>query len=122
MGLQQVFIGNLRKYRKRAAFTQEKLAELCDCDPSYIRQIEIGRRFPSVRYIERLAQALGVEPHLLFFDENAHSADAGMSDENARSPEAFALAASPRLQLESLLTEKINACITQTLAGWYAVR
>jgi transcriptional regulator with XRE-family HTH domain len=117
MGLQQVFIGNLRKYRKKAAFTQEKLAELCECDSSYIRQIEIGRRFPSIRYIERIAQALGVEPHLLFFDENARRAD-GIPDA-ALPPETFAVAASLRHQLESLLTEKINACVKQTLTGWY---
>jgi transcriptional regulator with XRE-family HTH domain len=120
MGLQQVFIGNVRKYRKKAAFTQEKLAELCECDSSYIRQIEIGRRFPSVRYIERIAQALGVEPHLLFFDEN--SRHAGTPDEDTFPLESLAAAASPRLQLESLLTEKINACINQTLAGWYGER
>jgi transcriptional regulator with XRE-family HTH domain len=117
MDLQQVFIGNMRKYRKKAALTQEKLAELCECDTSYIRQIEIGRRFPSVRYIERIARALGVEAHLLFFDENLRRSDGGTAGENDTPPKT--LAASPRLQLESLLAEKIGACITQTLAGWY---
>jgi transcriptional regulator with XRE-family HTH domain len=118
MGLQQVFIGNLRKYRKKAALTQEKLAELCECDTSHIRQIEIGRRFPSIRYIERIAAALGVKPHLLFFDENPRPPDGGALDE-AAPPESLTAAATPRRHLESLLIEKINACITQTLTGWY---
>jgi len=69
MGLQQVFMANLRKRRKQLGFTQEKLAEMCNTDPCYIRQIEIGRRFPSLQYVERIAQALGIAPYRLFYDE-----------------------------------------------------
>ena len=69
MGLQQVFMANLRKHRKQQGFTQEKLAEMCNTDPCYIRQIEIGRRFPSVQYIERIAEALNIAPYRLFYDE-----------------------------------------------------
>jgi len=69
MGLQQVFMANLRKHRKQLGFTQEKLAEMCNTDPCYIRQIEIGRRFPSVQYIERIAEALNIAPYRLFYDE-----------------------------------------------------
>jgi len=64
-------MANLRRYRKQSGFTQEKLAELCQTDPCYIRQIEIGRRFPSVQYIERMAKALNIAPHCLFYDEAA---------------------------------------------------
>lgn len=46
-----------------------KLAELCDSSTSYIGQIEIGNKFPSIDMIERMAQALQVKPYLLFFDE-----------------------------------------------------
>jgi transcriptional regulator with XRE-family HTH domain len=59
----------MKKYRKQAGVTQEKLAELCDTDPAYIGQIETGRRFPSVTYIEKIAAALCIAPHLLFYDE-----------------------------------------------------
>jgi len=69
MGIQQVFIANMRKYRKLMGFTQEKLAEMCNTDPCYIRQIEIGRRFPSIQYIERIAKALNIAPYRLFYDE-----------------------------------------------------
>ena len=75
MVLQDVFIANMRKYRKRARFTQEKLAELCDTDPRYIGQIENGRRFPSLSYIEKIAAALGVTPYRLFYDETAGDED-----------------------------------------------
>ena len=69
MGLQQIFMANLKKYRKQLGFTQEKLAELCNTDPGYIRQIELGRRFPSLTYIERIAEALNIAPYRLFYDE-----------------------------------------------------
>jgi transcriptional regulator with XRE-family HTH domain len=68
MSLQDIFTANMRKYRKKAHFTQEKLAELCGTDPCYIGQIENGRRFPSLPYIERIANALKVSPDQLFFD------------------------------------------------------
>ena len=60
---------NLRKYRKQAELTQEKLAELCDTNPRYIGQIETGLRFPSLVYIEIIAKALNIEPYQLFYDE-----------------------------------------------------
>jgi transcriptional regulator with XRE-family HTH domain len=60
---------NMKKYRKQAGVTQEKLAELCNTDPAYIGQIETGRRFPSIIYIEKIASALCIAPYLLFYDE-----------------------------------------------------
>jgi transcriptional regulator with XRE-family HTH domain len=70
MALQQIFMANMKRHRKLAGFTQEKLAELCDTDSCYIRQIEIGRRFPSITYIERIAAALNIAPYRLFYDES----------------------------------------------------
>ena len=69
MALQQVFMANMKKCRKEAGLTQEKLAELCNTDPGYIRQIELGSRFPSITYIERIAAALNIMPYHLFYDE-----------------------------------------------------
>jgi len=69
MELQAVFAENMKKYRKQAKLTQEKLAELCDTDHRYIGQIETGRRCPSLEYIERIAAALNIAPFRLFYDE-----------------------------------------------------
>ena len=46
-----------------------ELAEKCNTSTSYIGQIEIGNRFPSVNLIEKIAGALEIKPYLLFFDE-----------------------------------------------------
>ncbi len=66
MSLESDFITNLRKIRKEKKISQEKLAELCQSDTSYIGQIEIGRRCPSLKFAEKIADALGVEAYTLF--------------------------------------------------------
>ena len=69
MKLQQIFMANMKKRRKELGLTQEKLAEICNTDACYIRQIEIGKRFPSLAYIERIANGLKIEPYILFYEE-----------------------------------------------------
>jgi len=49
-----------------------KLAEHCNTATSYIGDIEIGRRFPSVDMIEKIAFVLRIEPYL-FFKNNMES-------------------------------------------------
>lgn len=46
-----------------------KLAELCDTGQNYIGEIEIGRRFPSLKLIEKIGKALNIEPYRFFIDE-----------------------------------------------------
>jgi transcriptional regulator with XRE-family HTH domain len=50
-----------------------KVAELCDTAPSYIGEIEIGRRFPSLKLIEKIGNALNVEPYRFFMDETGEN-------------------------------------------------
>ena len=69
MALQDIFIANMKKYRKESKLTHEKLAEQCNSDPRYISQIETGRRFPSLHFIEKIAGALHVAPYHLFYEE-----------------------------------------------------
>ncbi|GHU79383.1 transcriptional regulator [Spirochaetia bacterium] len=70
MDLKQVFIYNMRKFRNAREISQMKLAELCETAPNYIGEIEIGRRFPSLKLIEKISQALEIEPYR-FFMENS---------------------------------------------------
>ena len=51
---------NLRRQREKGEFTQEKLGELAELDPTYISGIERGIRNPSVLSLLRIARALGV--------------------------------------------------------------
>ena len=72
MSLQENFINNLRQIRKNKKMTQEKLAELCQTETSYIGQIEIGKRFPSINLIEKIAVALNVPAYVLFKENKSN--------------------------------------------------
>ena len=69
MKLRAVFVKNLRDYRRERGISQATLAEKCETSTSYIGQIEIGNRFPSLEMIEKMADALQIRPYLLFFGE-----------------------------------------------------
>jgi transcriptional regulator with XRE-family HTH domain len=75
--IQELFIINLKAYRKIHKISQTQLADLCDSSTGYIGEIESGKRFPSVNMIERIANALEIESWNLFKNEPAsptHSA------------------------------------------------
>jgi transcriptional regulator with XRE-family HTH domain len=71
MDLDDLFVLNLKKWRKKRGFSQKILAERCKAAHSYIRQIESGSGHPSFGFIGKLADALNIEPYLLFYDEVA---------------------------------------------------
>jgi transcriptional regulator with XRE-family HTH domain len=78
MTLKQTFIRNLKEFRKKEGLTQMKLAEYCDTATSYIGEIEIGRRFPSMELIEKMAEILRIEPYHFFKNQtdNSRNSDA----------------------------------------------
>jgi transcriptional regulator with XRE-family HTH domain len=49
---------SLRSLRRRAGLTQEQLADLADTDPSYLSQLENGRRDAGWTTVMRLLRAL----------------------------------------------------------------
>jgi transcriptional regulator with XRE-family HTH domain len=68
MTLKQIFIRNLKEFRKKEGFSQMKFAECCDTTTSYIGHIETGRKFPSMDMIEKMAHILRIEPHCFFIN------------------------------------------------------
>ena len=64
--LRKVLASNIKLYRTALGLSQAKLAEMADIADNYIALIETGRRFPSVKMIERIATALGMDPLELF--------------------------------------------------------
>ncbi|BDT66695.1 hypothetical protein os1_08590 [Comamonadaceae bacterium OS-1] len=60
-----LFAANMRQLRKYRQLSQEDLADLCDLDRTYISGIERKRRNLGIRNIQRIADALDVDPRLL---------------------------------------------------------
>ena len=60
---------NIKKYRKIRGYSQEDLAELAKTSTTHIGMIEIGKKFPSVKMLEQIASALGIDTPELFTTE-----------------------------------------------------
>ena len=56
----------IRKYRTAKGLSQEKLAELSGCHPTYVGQIERGEKNATIESIEKIATALNVSLSRLF--------------------------------------------------------
>lgn len=57
---------SIKKTREKKRFTQEKLAEKADVHTSYIGQIERGLRYPSLKVLFRIADAMKIKISELF--------------------------------------------------------
>ena len=72
----EIFVFNLKKFRKKRKISQMKLAEMLDTSTSYIGEIEINRKTPSMEMVEKIANALDVEPFRLFIDDESRNGNA----------------------------------------------
>jgi transcriptional regulator with XRE-family HTH domain len=64
--LRKILAANMKFYRNQRGLSQEKLAEIADTATNYIALIETGKRFPSLKMLEKLAKGLNVDPSELF--------------------------------------------------------
>jgi len=49
---------NIKERRKECGLTQEKLAEMCEFDPTYISLLERGKRNPPFATLYKIAEKL----------------------------------------------------------------
>ena len=70
MYLERLVINNIKRIRKEKGISQEKLAEACNTATSYIGLMEIYKNVPKLSTIERIANALDVDPLTFFKDQN----------------------------------------------------
>ena len=61
-----IFRNNLRFYRNEQGLTQEKLSELTGINTDYLSEIERGKKTPSFKRMELIANALNIEVYKLF--------------------------------------------------------
>ena len=67
----------IKAARKERGLTGEKLAECCNINATYLRQIEAGTKTPSLPMFVGLCRQLSVSPRYLLID----SLDVGNSDD-----------------------------------------
>lgn len=60
--LAKLFAAGLAKARAKHELTQAQLATRAACSTSYVSMIEGYARVPTLEMIERLCQAMGIEP------------------------------------------------------------
>ncbi|MCL2761817.1 MAG: helix-turn-helix domain-containing protein [Treponema sp.] len=110
MQLKAIFVQNLKKYRKYRGISQMVLAEMCGTSTSYIGQIEIGNRFPSLELVEKIAGALQIRPYMLFLDELDTEAT-----ESPHLPKADSIPDSVKDELVKRLTAAIRRAVKQVV-------
>jgi transcriptional regulator with XRE-family HTH domain len=66
---------NIRDLRKRAGWTQEKLAEKAGISVPFMTQIELARKTASLEVIENIAKALNVSYERLFKTDISENKD-----------------------------------------------
>jgi len=90
-----------------------QLAEYCGISPGYIAEIEIGKKFPSIGVIEKIAVILKIEPYMLFKSKTKNSA-AETSKEKAHLP--YYVNKQLQKQLKTYIKKQVNQNTSQILA------
>ena len=66
VSIREILALNLKEYRRKSGFTQEKLAEKAGISANYLSMVEISRKFPTPEMLDRLAQTLNIQTFQLF--------------------------------------------------------
>lgn len=69
LSLQELFINNLKFYRKKCGLSQELLSEKLNKGTNYINKIESHASFPTIQVIEEIAQILNIKAAQLFEED-----------------------------------------------------
>ena len=60
------FANNVKKYREQKGYNKSRMSELVGCDLSYIGKIESCKKYPNLKMIFKIAEALEVPAKNLF--------------------------------------------------------
>jgi transcriptional regulator with XRE-family HTH domain len=66
ISIREILALNLKEYRRKSGFTQEKLAEKAGISANYLSMVEICRQFPTPEMLDRLAYTLNIQTFQLF--------------------------------------------------------
>ena len=109
MTLKQIYIRNMKEFRKKEGISQMKLAEYCNSSPTYIGEIEVGKKFPSIDMIEKIASILKIKPYQFFIDRTEQDADINTENAYPKLPKSM------QNEIRSELSFTVNELIRETL-------
>jgi len=66
-----------------------KLAEYCNTSPTYIGEIEVGKKFPSMDMIEKIAAILRIKPYHFFIDRTEQNDDINTENPYPKLPKSM---------------------------------
>ena len=116
MTLKQIFIQNLREYRKKEGLSQMKLAEYCNTAPSYIGQIETGVRFPSLELVEKIADILRIEPYHFFKNKTENNDNSDTDNLFPRLPNS--MKKQIQTQIKTQIDQSTNEILNEILSKY----
>jgi transcriptional regulator with XRE-family HTH domain len=64
--IRDILANNIKEYRRKCGFSQEKLAEKAGISTPFLAMIEVSRKFPTPNVLEQLAGALNIKTYQLF--------------------------------------------------------
>ena len=90
-----------------------QLAEYCGISAGYITEIEVGKKFPSIGVIEKIASRLKIDPYILFKNRTKKS-----PSDNTDNPSHLPYYVNKQLQnqLKTRIKAQVNQATSQILA------
>jgi len=86
-----------------------KLAEFLNTSPTYIGEIEVGKKFPSMDMIEKIAAILKIKPYFFFIDRTEQNTDINTENTYPKLPRSM------QNEIRSELGFEINELIREIL-------
>ncbi len=109
--LRDIFIRNLKFYRKKSGLSQEKLSYAINMSMNYINQLENKNSFPPPEIIDKISEVLKIQPVKLF-DETQSPSNIIANDRTAFANE---LAANIQERLKSDIQKAISTAIAENV-------
>ena len=64
--IRDILARNIKEYRRKNGFSQEKLAEKAGISTPFVAMIEVSRKFPTPNVLDKIAGALNIKTWQLF--------------------------------------------------------
>ena len=69
LNIPSILASNIKAFRTTLSLTQFDLAEKMEISTTYLAEIEVAKKAPSIEVVEKLCLALGVRPYELFLEK-----------------------------------------------------